>query len=62
LLQREAHIAGDLTQKDRRDVPVPVKGNRGRAAIGMTLLSVRSSLAGLPKAQSLEECDDVTGL
>ncbi len=62
MLQRKADIAGNLTEKDRRDITVAVKGNRCGAAIGVTILPVRSSLAGLPKAQSLKECDDLTGL
>ena len=62
MLQREADVAGDLTEKDRRDITVAMKGNRCGAAIGMTVLPVRSSLAGLPEAQSLEESDDFTGL
>jgi hypothetical protein len=53
----KAHVTGDLTEQNRRDVPVPMGSNRRGSAVGMAILPVGSSLAGLPNAQPLKQTD-----
>jgi hypothetical protein len=58
----EANVAGDLTQKSRRDVSALMYGNCGDATIGVPELLVRTALADFPKTQPLQTCHDLTRL
>jgi hypothetical protein len=61
LLESEANIVGDATEKNRRDVASLMDRNRGAAAIGVAELLVGTLLTDLDEAVLPKELDHLTG-
>jgi hypothetical protein len=55
---REFDIFGNLSQKDRGDIPPTVEGYGRATSIGMAELFMRPSLSDFVEAKSLEHTDD----
>jgi len=61
-LQCEANIACDLSEQRGRDVSALMNWHGSDATIGVAELFVRTALADLSEAQTLQPCHDLTSL
>jgi hypothetical protein len=57
-----AYVACDGAEKSRRDVSALVERDRGHAAIWMSILAVRTTLANLNESETGEDGSDIPRL
>lgn len=62
IIQREADVLSNLPDKNRRNVASLMLWDRRAASIRMPILSVRTALPDLDKAQRFKQCSNLTRL